>query len=259
MLRQRQQNATNNKEYQTLIVDINTQKADRAKIEEQALAAMETAGKQKQAAIDLKARLEAETAKHGEMASAIDSQVQALTAEAEQFKGPRDEAAVGIAPRTMTIYQKAADRYEGEALAPLQKPKPKVEEYVCAGCNIELVVDVYNRLHSRDESMQCPSCGRLLYIPEDLPPEKAIAKKKAPSKPRTPKEKKPKSKLDAAIAEAKLPQVGDQTLRGERVEAESDKPVVSAYENAEQNAEVASTESSSSAAPTESSEPSSQA
>jgi hypothetical protein len=48
---------------------------------------------------------------------------------------------------------------------------------------MELVVDVYNKLHSRDELFFCPSCRRILYIPEDLPPETAVHKKK-PSKPK---------------------------------------------------------------------------
>ena len=45
---------------------------------------------------------------------------------------------------------------------------------MCSACNMSLVADVYNKLHSRDDLVVCPSCGRLLYIPEDLPPEAAI-------------------------------------------------------------------------------------
>ena len=43
------------------------------------------------------------------------------------------------------------------------------------------VVDIYNKLHSRDDLIFCPSCHRILYIPDDLPPEVAI-KKAAPKK-----------------------------------------------------------------------------
>ncbi|MGH7194240.1 MAG: hypothetical protein ACREJM_12035, partial [Candidatus Saccharimonadales bacterium] len=42
-----------------------------------------------------------------------------------------------------------------------------------------LVPDVYNKLHSRDELVFCPSCRRVLYIPEDLPPEAAINSNKS--------------------------------------------------------------------------------
>jgi hypothetical protein len=37
---------------------------------------------------------------------------------------------------------------------------------------------VYNRLHTRDELVFCPSCRRILYIPEELPPETAVHRPK---------------------------------------------------------------------------------
>ena len=63
-------------------------------------------------------------------------------------------------------------------MSAISRPKPKREEYVCTACNMDLVVDLYNRLHTRDEVVFCPSCRRMLYIPDDLPPEMAINKKK---------------------------------------------------------------------------------
>jgi hypothetical protein len=69
----------------------------------------------------------------------------------------------------------------------LAKPDPRREEYICSACNMDQAVDTYNKLHSRDELLFCPSCRRVLYIPEDLPPEVAI---KAKPKPRPVKEPK---------------------------------------------------------------------
>ena len=65
----------------------------------------------------------------------------------------------------------------------LRELKRRREEYVCTSCNMDLVADVYNRLHTRDDLVFCPSCRRILYIPEDLPPEAAVHRKK-PAKPR---------------------------------------------------------------------------
>jgi uncharacterized protein len=188
-LRQAQTNATDNKVYQQLIIEINTQKLDKGKIEEQALAAMEIASKQRTVLSGLKTQVEAETAKLELMRAEIDAKVKELTAEAESVKGPRDELAAVIPAKMLDIYVRMADRLDGEAMAKIEKPRPKVEEYDCGGCNMSLVVDIYNRLHTRDDIVQCPSCGRLLYIPEDLPPEKAVNKKK-PVAPRKPKAKK---------------------------------------------------------------------
>ena len=66
---------------------------------------------------------------------------------------------------------------------------------------MELVADVYNRLHSRDDLITCTSCGRMLYIPEDLPPEVAVNSR---GKTQSPKEGSygaaaPKSKRAKAV------------------------------------------------------------
>src|SRR5687768_5585157 len=45
---------------------------------------------------------------------------------------------------------------------------------------MDLVTDVYNKLHTRDELVFCPSCRRILYIPDDLPPELAIKARPKP-------------------------------------------------------------------------------
>ena len=68
-LRSQQQNAKNNKEYQTFLIEINTQKVDRAKIEETAMKVLEeseTAGKE---LAELTTVLESERAKLAQMKS----------------------------------------------------------------------------------------------------------------------------------------------------------------------------------------------
>jgi DNA-directed RNA polymerase subunit RPC12/RpoP len=64
-------------------------------------------------------------------------------------------------------------------MAAIARPNRRREEYICTSCNIDLVVDLYNRLHTRDELVFCPSCHRILYIPDDLPPDAAVNQKKA--------------------------------------------------------------------------------
>ena len=77
------------------------------------------------------------------------------------------------------------------SVTPISKPNRRREEYICTACNRDLVVDIYNRLHSRDELVPCPTCHRLLYIPEDLPPEEAIGTGRP--EPKTPGTKAPKA------------------------------------------------------------------
>ena len=97
-----------------------------------------------------------------------------LQAEIDALKPAADAAAADVKPKAMDAFARLADRFEGEALSAISKPHHKREEYVCTACNLDLVTDIYNKLHSRDELVFCPSCHRILYIPADLPVELAV-------------------------------------------------------------------------------------
>jgi predicted nucleic acid-binding Zn-ribbon protein len=183
-LRSQQQNAKNNKEYQAFLIEINTEKVDRNKVEEQALKALEGVERGQTEVKEMQTALEAERNKLATMTSEIGEKVGTLQAEIDSLKPARNEAAAAVPKKALDAFEKYADRYDGEALSPLLKPNPKREEYVCGACMIELVVDIYNKLHTRDDLIFCPSCQRILYIPNDLPPEMAINKPKEKREPR---------------------------------------------------------------------------
>ena len=192
-LRAQQQNAKTNREYQTFLVEINTEKVDKAKVEDQLLAAMAEVEKLGAETAELGRSLEAENAKLVEMRGEIGQRVAQLQQELEALRPGRQAAAEAAPPRARDAYERLAERYETDAMAALARPDPRREEYVCTACNMDLVTDVYNKLHSRDELVFCPSCRRILYIPDDLPVELAVNKVKERKEPR------PKSNLKAAI------------------------------------------------------------
>jgi uncharacterized protein len=182
-LRLQQQNAHNNKEYQAFLVEINTEKVDKGKIEDELIKFMEQVEKGQAEVKDLTAQLDAERGKLETLKHGIGGKLQALGDEIEALRPARDEAVSAVPLKARDAFERLAERHDGEALSAITKPDRRREEYVCGACNMELVVDVYNKLHSRDEMLFCPSCRRILYIPEDLPPETAVHKKK-PTKPR---------------------------------------------------------------------------
>lgn len=173
-LRSQQQNATNNKEYQAFLLEISTEKVDRGKSEDELLKLMEQVEKQQAEQKEIAAQQEAEEQKLAAMRAQIGDNVATLKAEVESLRPARDEALAALPQRHRVTFERLAERYEGEALSALQKPDRRREEYLCSACMMDLVADVYNRLHTRDDMIFCTSCGRVLYIPEDLPPEVAI-------------------------------------------------------------------------------------
>lgn len=177
-LRQQQQTANTSREYQTFLVEINTAKVDKAKIEDEAIKQMEELEKSQAEIKELTTQLESSQSQLDEMRNQIGDKVKSLETEIESLRPAREAAKQQVPPRGLDAFERMADRFEGEALSALAKPNPREEEYVCTSCNMSLVVDVYNRLHTRDELVFCPSCHRILYIPEDLTPERAVHKPK---------------------------------------------------------------------------------
>lgn len=173
-LRAAQQAARNNREYQALLVQISTEKVDRTKLEEQALRLLEQIERVGAEAAALASQLASEKEKHAVAESQIGDRVAELRARIEQVRPSRDAAAADVPRELLSQFDRLSERYDGEALAAIMRPNPRREEYSCSACNMDMVPDVYNRLHNRDEVVYCPSCRRMLYIPDDLPPHAAV-------------------------------------------------------------------------------------
>lgn len=178
-LRTQQQTAKNNKEYQAFLVEISTSKVDRNKVEDDAMKVLEAVEKGQNEVGAMSAQLQGEQQKLEALRKEGSDRLSTLQGEVEALRPARDEASAALPPRAREAFDRLSERYEGEAMSAIAKPDRRREEYVCTACHMSLVINVYNKLHSRDELVFCPSCGRILYIPEDLPPEAAIHSVKA--------------------------------------------------------------------------------
>lgn len=203
-LRTQQQTAKNNKEYQAFLIEINTAKVDKTKVEEEAMRVMEQVDKAGAEATTISTQLEAERKRLTELAAQIDDTLKALQAEVDALMPARQEAAAALPPKVLAEFDRLADRFDGEALSALARPDRRREEYLCTSCNMDLVTDVYNKLHSRDELVFCPSCRRMLFIPEDLPVQAAINTKsgRSESSPKTKTTRTRTKKTTASAAPA---------------------------------------------------------
>lgn len=215
-LRNQQQVARNNKEYQAFLVEINTAKVDKAKAEEESLKVMESLEKDQAAAAELTTAVASEQEKLATLQAGIGDKTKNLQEEVGRLTPLRDELASKLSPKAKDAFFRLADRYDGEAMSPLVRPDKRVEEYLCTACHMELVRDVYNRLHTRDDLVFCTSCGRILYIPEELTPEAAVNK---------PKEKKELKKKAPPAAIGRQSSAAD-VLRS--IQVEEDEPATPA-------------------------------
>ena len=69
-------------------------------------------------------------------------------------------SAEGISPEHIRLYTDLLATREGEALALLV-------DQVCQGCYVSIPKNLAVRLLRGSELVQCPSCGRILYLPDD--------------------------------------------------------------------------------------------
>ena len=65
----------------------------------------------------------------------------------------------GLQRDILEQYEKLLDAREGKAMALL-------EGRVCQGCYVSVPNNVYVRLARAVELVLCPSCGRILYLPD---------------------------------------------------------------------------------------------
>ncbi|RMF82007.1 MAG: hypothetical protein D6744_06460, partial [Planctomycetota bacterium] len=84
----------------------------------------------------------------------------------EELRREKAAAAEQLEPQVRALFDRLAERYEGEVLAEVQRTNPRRDEFVCGGCHIALRPDVPNTLKIRDEILTCKTCGRILYLPE---------------------------------------------------------------------------------------------
>lgn len=162
-LRTQMNSAKTNKEYSTFLVEINTLKLEKGKLEEQALELM---GK----ADALKGQVEAVSVRVAEQ-----EKVRALAEEElgrrraevgdqlEQVKTKRISAARALPADVLAAFEKLAESTDGEAMADVSREDPR-SDYMCGGCYMALPIERVNLLATTDKMVRCPSCSRILYL-----------------------------------------------------------------------------------------------
>lgn len=171
-LREQMNSVRNNKEYSAMLVEVNTLKDEKSKIEDQALAKLTVADGLKvrlaevQAQADSQAKL-VESAK----AEVLDAK-QEVGVQLDDTTARRAAAAAEVPPDILSTFNRLADHYDGETLGEIEEQDRRRREYTCGGCYMELPIERVNALMMKpDQLVTCPSCNRFLFIKQDLKAE----------------------------------------------------------------------------------------
>lgn len=168
-LREQMNTVKNHKEYQALVVEVNTIKLEKSKAEDLTIEHMT---KVEQFKKDLEA-ITAEAAAQAKLVAAAENDVATCRAELgqqlDELTLKRDQAAQGLPADARANFERIALIHDGDAMAILVLEDRKNMEYSCSGCYMQQPLERISALVSRgDQVTCCASCGRILYLEPEL-------------------------------------------------------------------------------------------
>ena len=149
-----------NKEYQSILKEIDDLKRKNSLIEDEMLACLEqieaadAAVSQKKAQV--KDKRQAADRKKGE----IERENQKLTDDLAHLEQAGRDAAQRVDADLLDRYRRVQEQVKQAAVAP-------VVDAVCQGCHLNIPRQLFNELHRFDELTFCPHCRRIIFCQEE--------------------------------------------------------------------------------------------
>ncbi len=168
-LRDQMNSVKTNKEYSALLVEVNTIKADKTKVDDKAMELLTQVDSLKKQV----EQFETQIAEVEKVKAVAEKELEARRAEVgqqlDEVKRQRAEAAAKVPADVLAVFDRLAESHDGEALAPITQNDPREMEYTCGGCYMSLPPEVVNRLYSTsDKLVRCTSCSRILYLEKSM-------------------------------------------------------------------------------------------
>ncbi|GJM19167.1 MAG: hypothetical protein DHS20C14_13800 [Phycisphaeraceae bacterium] len=165
-LRERMNNATNNKEYKALLTEVNTFKEQKTAAEGEAVGQLETVDRLKEQVASHEESLAERTKVRKVAKSDRDQRADEIKDKLAELQGQREALVADVPAHVMSVYVELIEVREDEAMAPIEIADRKRHEYHCGSCMMSLPVETMSALLSHGELTRCVSCGCILYLEE---------------------------------------------------------------------------------------------
>ena len=150
-----------NEEYRALAHEIETCRADIAKLEDAQLELMEQAdATQREITAASRQAEELKKMADREIKELADRE-QALTAELAELESNRDQIKSAVDARALQRYERLLKMKGGSVVV-------GIEHGVCGGCHMKFPVQLVVSCQAERELVTCPNCGRILYYTSDM-------------------------------------------------------------------------------------------
>ncbi len=146
-----------NKEYQTMLQQIEGAKADKSLIEDKVLQLFEDADKLNVEVTAEKERLKGEEKVFLEQKNKVDDRIKEINDRLAQLEAHRKQASVDIAPEVLAQYDRILDGRGGLAIVSIKNGS-------CGGCNLSMPPQVTNLVKMYEHIITCEMCNRMLYL-----------------------------------------------------------------------------------------------
>jgi predicted nucleic acid-binding Zn-ribbon protein len=156
--------AKSNKEYASVLTQLNTTKADNSKVEDQILELMKDIDADESESREIKEQIAEQKQKLERTRQESETLAARYEAEIEQVQQEWDQAAKAVPAEALRIFGRVAETYDGEALAVVDGQEGKTDAYTCGGCFMGITAETVNLLLTKDDIFRCPNCTRILVI-----------------------------------------------------------------------------------------------
>jgi predicted nucleic acid-binding Zn-ribbon protein len=156
--------AKTNKQYASVLTQLNTTKADNSKIENQILELMKDIEADEAECQEIQTQIDEQKQKLEQIRKEADHLTTKYETEIEEIQAEWDRKARVIPAGPLEIFKRVAETYDGEALAVIESQEDKSGAYSCGGCFMGIIAESVNLLLSKDDIIRCPTCTRILVL-----------------------------------------------------------------------------------------------
>lgn len=150
-----------NKEYSTMLTEIEGVKTDNSLIEEDIIKFMDETEFIKKKILEEKELFKLEEAKSQKGKESIDLKAKEIEARLAELNEKRNGITPGIEKQIIARYEKILKNKDGLAIA-------HIEDGSCGGCHMNLPPQVISDVKLREDIVVCGSCLRILYIEDNV-------------------------------------------------------------------------------------------
>ena len=160
--------AKTNKEYSSILTELNTSKADNTKVETHILELMKNIEADEENCTATLQKIEDQSKHLDELRKKTDVEAAKHEKEIAEIQKDWDEAAKDIPGETLEIFNRVAETYDGEAIAEVGKQDDRNDIYSCGGCFMRVPAETTNTLMTKDDIVRCPNCTRILVYKDSV-------------------------------------------------------------------------------------------